>query len=599
MAQEKLGLDPAGSARYNASNLRPLTDRLTGGLMGIPEGSWQPRFNVDDRPAYDDTRMQEIHALPGVINYLPNTPGGDTAESRLKTKLYFEERQKKQDYTAHQAWRSGANSLADVWFGETSGAQTFDAGVNLALLPVGGVTGAKVVGKGIGAAAKPVKEFVETMTGKIPVDKLADYTPGSIRQAPEKIVERWNRFRVENAPPILYDKFGNVTGSSIDPDWTEQAYRKLDDLLLRTDYGRETMGRLALKEGVKDFAIMNDLSPARGGQYLVDSLGNPLGKAGEYGFNTFAAKRAAMFYRLGHGNKVDQAQWDGLVEELLPLTGGDREAAEMLPRLWGATSPHTDVVKNSREALLAWNWTLKNPGKLMTQGQVKKLKITLSNAKWQNINQAIMGLDLNGEKVRAMLKFMLDQPNLPIDVHALRAVTGNNRLLTDMLPELQRSFIAIENIEKQGGKVGLDPIEDVLMFRRQRGSGRALTPEMRRAPSRAYYETYGKLEKALKDTLQSLDPSRNINEIFAQYWEGSRRASGLPWVRGPIELYRDLGLLDLARKANPGLLKEFLRKHNWSKLSIAALMGGIAQTDPNAAPDWNANPNEPLPNVYG
>ena len=513
----------------------------------------------------------------------------------------------------------GANSLMDLFFGGTEEEQANQAMFDV-VAPLGLAT----------RGARPV-------VSKLIRDPLRD-TAQKVR----------NYIKRQANAPIIYRATSASDMTGVRPETTLQQkfFQQLDEkvmpLLERGGFGNTPEGRRIITEGVPELAnlfhanapgkpenfgriirlIADNPNPARiqpGTAARAEDLGlgpGELMKAGQtYGFSEEATRRTALYYRLGLagaqgservGVAARPVEWENLVDKIMPMVGNNREQAEILPRLWAALSPNSDVFQNSKRALQAWAYHLEHPEKMgkwsrqdfkdAGMGDWKSLDLKNGNAWSQNVQKAIENVTLGGPKVRAMLGYMLGEPSIPIDTHAIAAMSGTAEKLDGVLKYLRMDFADIEKFQ---------PVRSLKTGHIQTGFDAAA--------SKGSYESYGRLEQALRDTLQSLDPERTINDIFATYWEGVRYAKGLEWKAGPIKLYRDTGLFDIIGLVNPDLLAQILKHRNWSPVAIGAIMYGSAmhqmeQETMRPGPTIERQEqlrrdqdfyNEPLPDVYG
>ena len=171
--------------------------------------------------------------------------------------------------------------------------------------------------------------------------------------------------------------------------------------------------------------------------------------AGVYHIKPDVQERMHQFYERGAGVP---SNWEGSNEELLTAFGGDADAARQWARMWGATSPNTSVPRNTAESISAHLWKLENPGQAMTVEQARGLtpNITMAPSKVPNINRAISGEPLSGDKVEAMAGYMVGDPRTPIDVHVLYGVGAKNDKLTEEVPALRALMTKLEQLPKRG-----------------------------------------------------------------------------------------------------------------------------------------------------
>mgnify|MGYP006280105563 CR=1 FL=1 len=283
------------------------------------------------------------------------------------------------------------------------------------------------------------------------------------------------------------------------------------------------------------------LTPGRG------SLAKTLKTTSEpsiYGLHDQTADRLYQIYNVGR-DLPTASNWGGVTDELLAAFGGDQEKALQWSRLWGATSPNTSVPVNTRESISALNYAYNNPGKLMTvpTAQTLESKITMAPSKVPNINRALAGEPLSGDKVEAMSGFMVGKPRIPIDVHTLYAVGSDADKLGPELSGLRTAMTKAEKLPPRGSLTDTD--------------------------------IYLRYERALSDTLKQFNPGRSGNEVFATTWEGARHTKGLKPQGGPIDILRKKGLLEVGAMLDPDRLRAVLKTSGWTAGAIGALIASL------------------------
>lgn len=291
-------------------------------------------------------------------------------------------------------------------------------------------------------------------------------------------------------------------------------------------------------------SIASGLTRGRG------SLAKTLKKTSEpgiYGLHDQTVDRLSQIYNIGQGLPTT-SNWGGVTDELLAAFGGDREKALQWSRLWGATSPNTSVPVNTRESISALNYAMGNPGKPLTVpvAQTLESKITMAPSKVPNINRALAGEALSGDKVEAMSGFMVGNPRIPIDVHALHGVGSNSDKLGPELSGLRATMTKAEKLPLRNSLTDTD--------------------------------LYLRYERALSDTLKQFDPGRSVNEIFATLWEGARHTKGLKPQGGPIDILRKKGLLEAGAMLDPDRLRAVLKTSGWTASAIGALIASLGDT---------------------
>lgn len=379
-----------------------------------------------------------------------------------------------------------------------------------------------------------------------------------------------------------------ITRTSLYPDWTPPETASVFDPATRAPI-RTLIRWLGLDDPQQIMAVGTplEIGPMRGGAIaalaarfprfaqalaqVTQDLPKPLGSLaktlnrtvdrGVYELKPSVQGRLASFYELG-GRQPNLANWAGVTEELTQAFGGDRDASRTWARLWGATSPNTSVPRNTQESLTAWLYALRTQGAPLTVPQAQALTpqpITMAPSKVPNINRALAGQPLSGDKVEAMAGFMVGDPRIPIDVHALYGLGSEAEKLSPELPALRAYMTKAETLPARGG----------------------LTDT----------EIYLRYERALRETLDVFHPQTDVNSIFAQTWEGIRAGKGLAPQGGPIDILRKKGLLAPGAMLDPDRLTSALKTAGWTAGSIAALLTAIDQyapAPPASAPEGDA-----------
>jgi len=231
----------------------------------------------------------------------------------------------------------------------------------------------------------------------------------------------------------------------------------------------------------------------------------------------------------------------------LAATYGDYLAALRWARMWGATSPNTSVPGNTRESVSALIHALENPGVPFTETLAQGLpdaKITMAGSKFGNLNAALEGRVLSPDmKAEAMAGFMAGDPRLPIDVHALYALGSKATKFDPEISALRQLMTKAEGLPARGGLTN---------------------PEI-----------YRRYEDALRGTLQAFEPTRSVNQVFGELWEGARAHKGLKPQGGPIDILRKKGLLEMGAMLDPDRLRAALRQSGWTAGAIAAFMASL------------------------
>jgi hypothetical protein len=282
------------------------------------------------------------------------------------------------------------------------------------------------------------------------------------------------------------------------------------------------------------------------------------GAGGEYALRAPTAERLRDIYRIGT-NLPTTSNWAGSAnEELLRAFGGDQAKALQWARLWGATSPNTSVPRNTKESVSALIHALESGAPLTVEdaqaGGRLANHITMAPSKVPNINRALAGEPLGGDKVEAMAGFMAGQPRIPIDVHALYALGSDTNKLNPEIKALRALMADTEGLPLRSTK-----------------TAKGLTNT----------DIYLRYENALRNTLQEFAPTRDVNQVFAELWEGARAHKGLKPQGGPIDILRNKGLLELGAMLDPERLRAVLTQSGWTAPAIAGLLAtmGMAGTD--------------------
>jgi hypothetical protein len=270
---------------------------------------------------------------------------------------------------------------------------------------------------------------------------------------------------------------------------------------------------------------------------------------GQYDLRDQAIERVRALYQ--HGNSLPTtSNWAGSQsDELLRAFGGDQESALRWSRMWGATSPNTSVPTNTRESVSALAHALENPHMPFTVEMAQNLpdaKITMAPSKVPNLNRALDGTPLSGDKVEAMAGFMAGKPRIPLDVHALYAVGSKSDKLSPELPGLRAMMTKSEKLPARGSLTDTD--------------------------------LYLRYEDALRRGLQDIAPGRSINQVFAELWEGARSHKGLKPQGGPIDILRKKGLLEIGAMLDPERLRSALRQAGWTAPAIAGLLSALGES---------------------
>jgi hypothetical protein len=209
---------------------------------------------------------------------------------------------------------------------------------------------------------------------------------------------------------------------------------------------------------------------------------------------------------------------------------------------------------NTREALSVFAHSLENPGARMTVPEAQALtpeKVTMAPSKTPNVNNAIAGQPLSGDKVEAFSQLMMGRPRIPIDVHALHGAGSALEKFDDEIPGLRKFMTQAEGLPARGGLTNTD--------------------------------IYLRTERAMADALNEIAPGVPTNQSFATMWEGTRAAKGLKPQGGPLDILRAKGLLEKAAMLDPERLRRALQTAGWTAPAIAAVLqatAGETELDP-------------------
>lgn len=333
--------------------------------------------------------------------------------------------------------------------------------------------------------------------------------------------------------------------SVLDPAWMT-ALRKIASLVGANDPQAQ----------VAAMAAPMDVGPVGGIMGAFKSLAQTLKPSGQgtYAMRAPNMRRMESLYQAGAA-MPNRANWSGNTQELMQAVGGDPALAERFLRLIGATSPNTSVPVNTREALSMFTHGLENPGARVTvpevQGMAPARKVTMAPSKVPNINNALAGDPLSGDKVEAFSQLMLGRPRIPIDVHALNAVGSSAEKLDPEYSALRAMMTKSEGLSARGGLTNSD--------------------------------LYQRVERAMADALSQIAPDVPTNESFATMWEGTRSAKGLKPQGGPIDILRAKGLLQDAAMLDPERLRAALKTAGWTAPAVAAVMNATSAASPETS----------------
>jgi hypothetical protein len=290
----------------------------------------------------------------------------------------------------------------------------------------------------------------------------------------------------------------------------------------------------------------------------LGSMGATLNRKGFDGVHSLkeqVADRLRYYFDRG-GATPRTSDWRGESEEYIGAFNGDREMARRTGRLIGATSPTTDVPANTRQTVAAHLWALEHPGQLMTAADATSMypKIVPAGSKVPNVNRALSAEPLSGDKVEAFSGFMLGEPRIPIDVHAIWGVAGSTKKLDQEISGLRKVMTELEGLPLRGGLTNT--------------------------------EIYYRYERAMRNTIETFMPDTVINPLWAQTWEGIRDGKGLGPQGGPLDILRAKGLLEPGAMLDVDKLRAVLKEKGWKASAIAALVVGIqAEAGTRGAPD--------------
>lgn len=286
-----------------------------------------------------------------------------------------------------------------------------------------------------------------------------------------------------------------------------------------------------MQEVTPEEAIGISTGPRAGAGSLAGALKAVRGQVGKYAVTPRTMDRLKYFLDLGE-NLPRRSVWSDKQDELLKAFGGNIEDARQWFRLFGATSPNTDVVRNTIEATMAQRPVLVNPSYRWSipDAQAAKPVITMAPSKVKNINRALEGQPLSGDKVEAMSGYMIGEPRIPIDVHGLYGIGSTKSAFTEEIPAL-RAFMS----EAEGRPSG-------------RGGGFTST------------DLYYRAENAILDALEKLRGRSARNQAWGDAWEGVRSEKRLPFQGGPQEMLQRRGLMIPGGMRNPDLIDEALRQ---------------------------------------
>lgn len=318
--------------------------------------------------------------------------------------------------------------------------------------------------------------------------------------------------------------------------------------------------------GPADLAMAAPLVP--GARRITKGLGSlaktlkTTGQVGEYALRAPAVERIDQLYDIGR-RLPGAADWSGAQhEELLRAFGGDEARALQWARLWAANSPNTSVPVTTRESVSALAHALLYPDDPLTVDYARRLpgaKITMAPSKVPNINRALAGEPLGGDKVEAMAGLMMGQNRAPLDVHALYGVGSEADKLDTELRGLRALMTDVEGLPLRGGLTDTD--------------------------------LYLRYEQALLDALGEIAPRRQ--PAFPTFWEGVRAHKGLKPQGGPIDILRKKGLLAAGAMLDPKRLRAALAKSGWTAGAISGLLATLEDERVGAPPPSPPRGQEP------
>src|SRR4030095_15881648 len=212
------------------------------------------------------------------------------------------------------------------------------------------------------------------------------------------------------APPIAQSgpvvRKPQIESESVFDSPTEKAWKVFQHLLGHDGASCQVMGAAGANielPGAMEGPIVKGAK--LGGKALGDLVATlKASQAGQYALKSPTMARVRDIYKLGT-SLPRTSNWTDTANELLEGFGGDKEKARQWLRLWGATSPNTSVPVNTRESVSALAHALENPGRLLDVATAQNLpdaKITMAPSKVPNINRALAGEPLSGDKVEAM-----------------------------------------------------------------------------------------------------------------------------------------------------------------------------------------------------
>jgi hypothetical protein len=370
--------------------------------------------------------------------------------------------------------------------------------------------------------------------------------------------------------------------SVLDPAWLSVA-RWISQKLGGTDPESQITGLAAgvetteaktlldrLSRGLKSFKAYKDF-PVSG--QALGSLANTIdprsGKEGIYTLQNATKDRVADIYHL-LGKRVT-SNWEGAGNiDILGAFAGDREKALQWARMWGATSPNTSTVKNTRESISALIHLLENPDVPFTEDMARELahdKITMAGSKFGNLNKAVAGETLSPDtKAEAMAGYMAGDPRLPVDVHALFGVGSTATKFDPEIPALRTLMTSTEGLKRSGGLTN---------------------PQI-----------YKRYEGALRRALEEIEPGVDVNPVFSTFWDGSQVLKGRAPASAPIDILRQKGLLEYGAMLDPRRLKAALAEGGWSAKAIAGLgaaIGSLGISRESSAAEPQKPGLEPVP----
>lgn len=264
--------------------------------------------------------------------------------------------------------------------------------------------------------------------------------------------------------------------------------------------------------------------------------------------------RLGMFHEVG-GRLPNAANWDGADhQDLLGAFGGNRGAAEVYGQQWGATSPNTDVLRNTLESEVSQLYQLTHGGEPIPLSLAQfpdpvnsgKQLLTSAGSKIPNIGRALRGEELSGPKVREMGNYAAGRTATPIDVHTMYAMGSKyDKLDEHDLPAVKAWL---------GRKLGL--------------------PESH-AGSMTDQQVYDVYASTIEDALRQIDSTASHNRTFGQMWEGVKGWKGQPSVGGFIDVLRKQDLLRPGAMLDPNQLRSALKRAGITTPFAIAMMKAI------------------------